>query len=140
MHPILFAFKKNKLGCFGFLNRIMFPYFQKEYKEFVQLCLEISKKMYIEADSGEAARMGAEIRVELESIFLPSGSSESLTHSERRRCELYVCSGLFYCPCPLNAKLQVKFEGSPEEIRGLTFWGCRFTIVTIDADDFLLSN
>ena len=97
--------------------------------------------MYIEADSGEAARMSADIRVELEYIFLPSGSSESLTHSERRRRELYVCSGLFYCPCPLNAKLKVKFEGSPEKIRGgLTFGRRRFTIVTINIDDFLLSN
>ena len=46
--------------------------------------------MYIEADSGEAARMSAEIRFELESIFLPSGSIESITHSERRRLRV-VC-------------------------------------------------
>ena len=41
----------------------------------------------IAAGVGAAVRLCAESRVELEPIFLPSGSSESLKHSERRRRE-----------------------------------------------------
>ena len=41
------------------------------------------------------ARMNAERRVDPEPIFFPSGSSESPTHSERRRREFSIIESFF---------------------------------------------